>query len=297
MISFDAAGEKTKIGTSGKILSGRNEKEPPDLRIFRPIQDKNMNTTTAPLQITAAQKQLFQDEGYMILERCLPREHLDLLRENCQSFVDELDAEMDKRGVDRIGLSAKGKRYFPGHCYRKKPVLGGFVFSELMAEICRATLGSEAYLFWDQYVVKGTDKDSSFSWHQDSGYVHMDCPMYLTCWIPLDDVTLENGTVYILPYTQVGIKSVVKHIKDPRTNDLVGYFGRDPGMPVIVPAGSIVAFSSYVFHRSGPNLTERFRRVYLPQYSPSVILNTKGEPHGQAVPFLKNGENIWSSGT
>jgi ectoine hydroxylase-related dioxygenase (phytanoyl-CoA dioxygenase family) len=117
--------------------------------------------------------------------------------------------------------------------------------------------------------------------------------MYLTCWVTLDDVTLENGTVFFLPYSRVGIRSVVQHIKDSRTNDMVGYFGKDPGIPAIVPAGSIVAFSSYVFHRSGSNLTDKLRRIYLPQYSSTVILDLHGKQWAQAVPFLKNGENIW----
>ncbi len=85
----------------------------------------------------------------------------------------------------------------------------------------------------------------------------------------------------------------MKHIYDERTNDLVGYFGKNPGIPAIVPAGSIVAFSSYVFHRSGPNLTDKLRRVYLPQYSPEIIFNDDGTQKGQSVPFLKKGEIVW----
>jgi ectoine hydroxylase-related dioxygenase (phytanoyl-CoA dioxygenase family) len=253
-----------------------------------------MSTTLAPAQLVSEQqKQQFKDDGYFILERCVPEEHLEMLRDNCQGFIDEADAEMTAKGVDRIHINARGKRYFVPYCYKKKPSMGRFVFSELMAEICRATIGNEAYLFWDQYVVKGADKDSSFGWHQDSGYVHHECPMYLTTWVTLDDVCLENGTVFLLPYRQIGIKSVVQHIKDPVANDMVGYFGKDPGIPAIVPAGSVVVFSSYVFHRSGPNLTNKLRRVYLPQYSPTVILDLKGKQWGQAVPFLKNGEIVW----
>jgi len=250
-------------------------------------------TLTAPSLVSDQQKQQFKDDGYLILERCVPEEHLQMLRDNCQDFIAKLDADMDAKGVDRLGISAKGKRYFAAYCYKNKPDMGRFIFSDLMAEICRATIGDEAYLFWDQYVVKGPDKDSSFAWHQDSGYVHHECPMYLTCWITLDDVTLENGTVFLLPYTRVGIKTVVQHIKDPKVNDMVGYFGKDPGIPAIVPAGSIVAFSSYVFHRSGPNLTDKLRRIYLPQYSPTIINDLHGKQWGQAVPFLKNGENVW----
>jgi hypothetical protein len=251
--------------------------------------------STTPIErelVTEQQKQQYRDEGYFFLERCVPEEYLELLRGNCQGVMDEIDRDMDAKGVDRVGLCAKGKRYFGGG-YRSNPSIGRFIFSDLMAEICRATIGNEAYLFWDQYVVKGTDKDSSFSWHQDSGFVHLECPPYVTCWVTLDDVTLENGTVFLLPYSQVGIRSVVNHIKDPRTNDMVGYFGKDPGIPAVVPVGSIVVFSSYVFHRSGPNLTDKLRRIYLPQYSSTVIRNLQGKQFGQAVPFLKNGENVW----
>jgi len=71
---------------------------------------------------------------------------------------------------------------------------------------------------------------------------------------------------------------------------MVGYFGDDPGVPAIVDAGSIVCFSSTVFHRSGPNTTDRLRRVYVAQYSPEPILDDDGDaPRHQAVPLLRPG--------
>jgi ectoine hydroxylase-related dioxygenase (phytanoyl-CoA dioxygenase family) len=251
-------------------------------------------TTPETVSITDEQKKLYRDEGYMILERIVPEEHLELLRNNCQERIDAIEADMKAQGVDRIGLNASGRRYFAAFCYQQRPEMGRFIFSELMAEICRATIGGEANLFWDQYVVKGPDKDSAFSWHQDSGFGGtFSAPEYVTCWVTLDDVTLENGTVFLLPYSQVGIRTLVKHVKDPRTNDMVGYFGSDPGIPAVVPAGSIVVFSSFVFHRSGPNLTNKLRRVFLPQYSPAVQLDDEGKQRGQAVPFLRQGEIVW----
>jgi hypothetical protein len=66
---------------------------------------------------------------------------------------------------------------------------------------------------------------------------------------------------------------VVEHVRDEETNDLVGYFGDDPGDPVIVPAGSIACFSTTVFHRSGPNTTDRMRRVYVAQYTAEPLLS------------------------
>jgi ectoine hydroxylase-related dioxygenase (phytanoyl-CoA dioxygenase family) len=78
----------------------------------------------------------------------------------------------------------------------------------------------------------------------------------------------------------------VAHVRDPETNDLIGYTGDDPGDPLILPAGSVAAFSSSVFHRSGPNTTGRARRTYVAQYSTHPILNEAGTaPRHLAVPL------------
>ncbi|MFI7272389.1 phytanoyl-CoA dioxygenase family protein [Streptomyces sp. NPDC049879] len=232
----------------------------------------------------------YREEGWFVIERALEPDALELLRGGARHAVEKADAAMDAAGVDRLGINARGKRYFSNMIYQDLPELRGFLFGETMAEICRATLGPDAYLFWEQYVIKAADKDTSFAWHQDSGYVHEDHEPYVTCWIALDDVTEENGAVHLLPYSRSGIRSYVRHIKDERTNDQVCYFGSDPGVPVTVPAGSIAVFSSVMIHRSGPNLTDRYRRVYLAQYSREVITaKTGGEPIGSFERFLDAG--------
>lgn len=252
-------------------------------------------TFIAPkLNISDAMKQQYRDEGYFILENVLPKEHLELLRGECKYFMDAADREMDRQGTDVLGITHRNKRYFVHDCYQQRPALGQFIFSDLMAEVCRATLGDEAYLFWNQYVVKCADKGMKFSWHQDSGYVHPKHKPYLTCWITLDDVTEENGTVYLLPYSRSGIRTWVQHVVDPATSDKVGYFGSDRGIPVIVPAGSIACFSSFVFHSSGANLTPKMRRVFLAQYSGEVIMTEDGAKQwGAADAFLKGGKNVY----
>jgi hypothetical protein len=75
---------------------------------------------------------------------------------------------------------------------------------------------------------------------------------------------------------------------------MVGYFGDDPGVPVIAPAGSIAVFSSVCFHRSGANTTDRTRRVYLAQYSAEPIINLQGKVSNLAEPVLKDGKKVES---
>lgn len=243
--------------------------------------------------VTDEMRQQYRDEGYFVLENALDAEQLSLLRGGAQFAMDKIDGWLDSQGTERVGINLKGKRYFSSLIYRDRPELRRFLFSEVMADICRATLGGDAYLFWEQYVIKAGDPETSFAWHQDSGYVHEDHTPYLTCWIALDDVNEENGSVYLLPYSRSGIRSYVKHIPDPRVNDKVCYFGSDPGVPVVVPAGSMAVFSSVVIHSSGPNRTDRLRRVYIAQYSANVITRRDSEePWGAHERFLRDGEIV-----
>ncbi|MFD6416289.1 phytanoyl-CoA dioxygenase family protein [Streptomyces sp. NPDC060194] len=247
--------------------------------------------------VTKEMADQYHREGYFVIESALRPEELELLRGGADHSVAKADAAMDAAGTDRQGINARGKRYFSNMIYEDLPELRAFLFGETMADVCRAVLGPDAYLFWEQYVIKAADQDTAFAWHQDSGYVHEDHEPYLTVWIALDDVTEENGAVYLLPYSRSGIRSYVKHVKDERTNDMVCYFGSDPGVPVVAPAGSVVVFSSVMIHRSGPNLTDRYRRVYLAQYSADVIRKKErdgGEPVGSFERFLDDGEIVGS---
>lgn len=252
-------------------------------------------TTAAAVKITKAKKQQFREEGYCVLESVIPDEHLEILRGECQRYIDMANAQMDEAGKDVFGLNHRNKRYFINNRFKESLRLREFIFSDLMAEVCRATLGKNAYLFWEQYVVKCAEVGMHFSWHQDSGYVGFPHKPYLTCWCPLIDVNEANGTAYILPYSRAGTRDVVEHKKDEKINDLVGYFGKDPGIPVIAPAGSIAAFSSTTFHRSGSNTTSQMRAVYLAQYSAEPIIDPGGKLKGFAEPFLKNGKKVGPS--
>ena len=254
--------------------------------------------------VSATDRQLYAEEGYMVLPGVIPDDMLRMLREECSYFLGYMDACMDHGLVSAEALSRRGSRYFVNNLYRYSARLWQFIYDDLMAEVCRATIGDEAYLFNEQWVVKGAEQGMKFSWHQDSGYVKFMDPgtvhePYLTCWCTLDPVDESNGTVYLLPHSRAGTKGrIIAHTKDPETNDLIGYTGDDSGIAIEVPEGSIVAFSSYNLHSSGANTTDAMRRVYLPQYAPAPLRHSQtGERFNLAVPFVNQGRNIYDRGT
>ena len=228
----------------------------------------------------------FHERGFMVLERAIAADELEVLRAECADVMVSIDAEIAAGRQDRHRLSVPGSRYFVSEVAKSRPRLRRFLFSDLMRRICRATLGNRAYFFLDQFVVKAADVGGTFSWHQDSGFIPFDHHPYVTCWCALDDIGEENGTIYVLPYDRAGTRERIQHVKDPVSNDLVGYDGDDPGDPVVAPAGTVAVFSSTTLHRSGPNRTNQIRRVYLAQYSREPILNPDGSLRRSAVPVF-----------
>jgi hypothetical protein len=98
----------------------------------------------------------YRDEGFFVLERAVPGADLELLRSVAEDAVAVMDARMDAEGTDRLGINLRGRRYFTDRLSSERTELHRVLFSPLLAEICRATIGDEAYLFWEQYVIKGS---------------------------------------------------------------------------------------------------------------------------------------------
>lgn len=241
------------------------------------------------------QQAQFAHDGYALFDRVVPDDLLAMLRAQCDAFVAREDARMDAAGVDTIGISHRGRRYFANECQREQPALRQMLFSALMAAVCRATLGEDAYFFFDQFVVKGPEGGMAFSWHQDSGYVvgnggPADHAPYLTCWCPLDDATVLNGTVRVVPRSHRA--GIVAHERLAGSNDLAAT-PEEEGVAIEARAGSIVAFSSLLLHATGANRSDRPRRVYLAQYSPEVILDPgTRQLRRNAIPLLRHGAQV-----
>lgn len=241
------------------------------------------------MKISNQQKENFQKEGFLIVPGFLTSDELETVRDICDSSIQQVEQEMRKKNITEDRINVLGKKYFIKDVRKKHQEIQNIIFSEKTVEVCKATIGENAYLHNEQFVVKMTDKNSSFAWHQDSGYsVYQGGAAqhkpYLTCWVALDDMSEENGTISILPFSRSPSRDLIKHKWDTEANAMVGYKGPDEGDFVNVKAGSLVAFSSFLLHKSGANVTERPRRSYFMAFTPELFA------------YADNPEKIYSSG-
>jgi ectoine hydroxylase-related dioxygenase (phytanoyl-CoA dioxygenase family) len=275
-------------------MKGNNTKQK---RFSKNLNYKNEHTM---ITINSRQKEQYKEDGFTIVPDFLNSDDLKLVRSICDVRIKEIEEEMESKGIVQDRINVLGKKYFIINTRKKYPEINDIIFNEKTAEVCKATIGDTAYLHNEQFVVKMMDTNTNFAWHQDSGYsvyqggAALHKP-YLTCWIALDDMSKANGTISVLPFSRSPSRNLIEHKWDQDSNAMVGYYGNDPGDLVEVNAGTLVAFSSFLLHKSGANLTNRPRRSYFIAFTPDLFTyaDDPNKLYNSGEPFLQRGKLIF----
>jgi phytanoyl-CoA hydroxylase len=134
-----------------------------------------------------------------------------------------------------------------------------------IVRVIETVLGPDIKLFRNTLLLKPPAIGSPKGWHQDSPYWPI-APMELcSCWFPLDDATLENGCMVVLPGWQT--KGPLPH--KSVTDDFVieeGAYDESAGVAVPMKAGSGLFFHSLIPHYTAPNRSDKWRRAIALSY-------------------------------
>ena len=134
--------------------------------------------------------------------------------------------------------------------------------------------GGEVNLFTEKLNLKRPFVGGVNPWHQDYPYWdgHADEPAEkVTAMLFLDDASLENGTLQVLPGSHVRGRARTRNDSDAFGNlelDPKEAEGKRP-VPLEVPAGSVVWFGPFLIHKSEQNTSDRERRTLLYTYQPA----------------------------
>jgi phytanoyl-CoA hydroxylase len=212
---------------------------------------------------TAAQCDAFDRDGFALIEGVLDPAAVAEVR----AVIDELEARKHEavraRGETPYDISVPDAITFTELIVGRSEVLARFATGEVFGRLAADFVGPDVRIYWDQAVYKHPEPDRDFPWHQDTGYTFTLPQHYLTCWVPLVDVSIESGGPWVLPgahlegtlhhwWTDVGWRCV---------DDDEGR-----AVPVEPKVGDVVCFSSLTPHRTGPNRTAEVRKAYILQY-------------------------------
>ncbi|HLJ55618.1 MAG TPA: phytanoyl-CoA dioxygenase family protein [Chthonomonadaceae bacterium] len=108
------------------------------------------------------------------------------------------------------------------------------------------------------------------AWHQDEIYIPTRDRSLIGAWIAMDDATIENGCLWVIPGShQPGYLYPQRAHDDPDEFDFAKEsFGFDESLevPVEVKRGAVVFFNGYLLHRSRRNRSSVYRRVLVSHY-------------------------------
>jgi 2-oxoglutarate-dependent dioxygenase len=212
-------------------------------------------------QISEAEKNAYDAQGYVVLRNVLSKSQAALL-------YDEVMAIMEIIGLEPSKLK-QTYQYLTGS------MLDHFVHSEAMREIASGLTGGPSTLYMPFTAVKTAGGGGRFHFHQDNQYTRHDGPS-INLWTALTPMTEENGCLQIIPDSHSQGTLDAELSGDGDAHKKIKWEPRDFAN-ILMEAGDIVAFTRLTIHGSGPNLSSAHRVAYALQYHRDDVRYLDGE--------------------
>jgi ectoine hydroxylase-related dioxygenase (phytanoyl-CoA dioxygenase family) len=221
--------------------------------------------------ITTAQTEQYKEKGYLVVPDLFSKEEIAALRK------ETADIFRGKRGVvdgmlhtdDHTNDEEVLKKYVAIHFPHKiSPVIHKSLFHRGVLDVLKNVIGPDVKCMQSMLFVKGPGKAGQ-SWHQDEFYIPTRDKSLIGVWIAIDDATVDNGCLWIIPgrpgYIMKRVENSLNEYADVDTVDVTAVEGE--AIPVEVKSGSVVFFNGYTLHSSRRNkTTDCFRTALVNHY-------------------------------
>src|SRR4051812_30727444 len=153
-------------------------------------------------ELSADQVRFYNDNGYLAPLRLLDERQLQEMRHRLETMIrDDYSRADELVSPPRIKPGEKPRMiYFQG-AWRVDDMFRELVFSPRLTMALCQLLGTDSVRFFhDQIFYKPARHGGIVAWHQDYSYWTRTTPAgHITCFMCLDDATLENGCLHVIP--------------------------------------------------------------------------------------------------
>ncbi len=219
--------------------------------------------------LSAAELAQYREKGWIVPKWEIPqsliaemrKEYDDLLARNPQVASDIILAPHQENGGS---MGIKGSRKWLE--FATQP--------ELMA-IARQLIGDDIILWGTTLFGKPPHNGKETPWHQDGEYYPIKPLETLTMWMPLDDVTVDNGPMKFIPGSHTPHELFSHSWKDgnDKTINLITdskHFDEASAEPLIIRAGQVSFHDVYMIHGSNANRTDKRRAAFIVRLMPTT---------------------------
>ncbi|NRA40205.1 MAG: phytanoyl-CoA dioxygenase family protein [Planctomycetes bacterium] len=161
-------------------------------------------------------------------------------------------------------------------------------------------LQTDKVIFWhDQVFYKPAQHGGNVCWHQDYSYWQRTSPCHhITVWIGLDDSTVENGCLQVIPQShQWGLLDEVE-LLEGGMDDLKSQLSPEQAesfhpQPLPMNTGNCSFHDPYTIHGSMPNQSNQHRRAIILNFMADDVVSNDGDCELMpGYPPIPKGEKI-----
>ena len=171
------------------------------------------------------------------------------------------------------------------HPHKASARIRSTVTHERLVPAMTGVIGPNVKSMQSMLFVKSEGKPGQ-AWHQDEHFIPTRDRSLTAAWIALDDATVENGCLWVLPGShRRGVIYPDRVTDDPRfdcTTEAYGFpHAEEDAVPVEIPAGAALLFDGYLLHRSLQNSGRHgYRRALVHHYMSAESLLPWKDPEG-----------------
>lgn len=248
-------------------------------------------------RLTDEQLAFFEENGYLAGLRLLDDEQVEALRAELAAFFDprheghELWYEYhanESGDAENVLFHALG-------AWRIAPGFHDLLWHPAFTVPASQLLGGAVRFWHDQLFCKPAGHGGVVAWHQDYSYWTRTTPMaHLTCWIGLDDATVENGCIHYVPGSHrwdllpvTGLADDMEAIQSVLTDEQRAQF--EP-VAVELRKGECSFHHPLLVHGSYANRSGRPRRAAVLNVFRDGVRSASDEPLLAGVPPIPSGQ-------
>lgn len=234
--------------------------------------------------LTEEQEISYRQTGFLICEAMIPSGELEQLKEDALRICrGEYPCDAIKPADKHLSDQEILEKFLCIHQPHKvSPVILDFVKHRGIASVLSQIIAPEVKCMQSMLFIKPPHFPGQ-AYHQDEFYIPTRDRSLTGAWIAMDDATVENGCLWVLPGSH--LKGYIypqrehdNHEEFDFANESYG-FDASEEIPVEVPAGTVVFFNGYLLHRSAKNRSNSYRRVLVNHYMNANSLLPWGQAH------------------
>lgn len=211
--------------------------------------------------VTKANVEQYRREGYTLCPEFLGGSDLARMTDRINAYIEE-----------QVAAGARPEHLDKPHT--KDPAFLGLCGMPAILDAVEQFIGPDIVLFSCHIICKAKGDGLEVPWHQDAIYWPLEPMDVITLWLAIDESTVENGCMRVIPCTHTS--GAIEHIDIAQPETKVLHRGVAPesvdlgkAVDCVLPRGGCSFHAPYLIHGSAPNASSKRRCGFTMRFMPA----------------------------